>query len=77
MKEKIEKVKDESILSDEQLENVTGGVSTSYQYWLAGNGSDKDHCPDGSTHNWITSANGNFEYCSKCNAERFVMKSIF
>jgi len=67
MEKKIEKIKDESVLSDEQLEIVTGG--TKYTYWsISGSG---QFCTDGGEHQWIASANGNFDYCAKCNAERF------
>ena len=72
MKNEKDVISKENILTDEQLEQVTGGLSTSYRYWFAGDGSDPNHCPDGSPHQWVLSPNGNFEYCKKCDAERYL-----
>ncbi len=58
-------------LSDEELEHVTGGTNTGYEYWFAGTQTDPEKCTDGGPHKWLTSPGGNFDYCCKCNSERY------
>ena len=71
MNGKTDNLNKDNMLTDEQLEQVTGGLNANFSYWLYGG--DNDHCPDGSKHRWLKSSSGKFEYCEKCHAERYYL----
>ena len=61
----------EMLLSDDDLDVVTGGTGHGYSYWFPDGSSSDTACLDGGAHEWVKSPGGNFEYCSKCHAERY------
>lgn len=57
-------------LRDDELDSVTGGLF----YWSSVSEGDAFNCPKGGAHNWVLSPTGSFEYCTKCNSERYPKK---
>ena len=58
-------------LSDADLEGVTGGTGNTYQYWFSSASTNAEKCTDPNGHHWELSPTGSYEYCTKCNAERY------
>ena len=65
------KIQADSVLADDDLDRVTGGTGQNYSYWFPDGSTDNQFCLNGEAHLWVKSPGGNFEYCSKCHAERY------